>query len=380
VLCLQDDIADRTLTMLKAAMRELQVGPPDRLSCDVGPVISAEALAGLERHVGEMRAKGCAVHAEPLSAQCGHGYFLAPTLIEISSIGELTREVFGPVLHVLRRQRENLDALIEEINASGYALTGGAHSRIDAMIERVGSRLAAGNLYVNRNIIGAVVGVQPFGGRGLSGTGPKAGGPLYLKRLLARAPLDWPALPSGAPSNPAEELARALAYSGRRWFAELVRAVARNSRLGVETELKGPVGERNVYSLQARGAVLCDAELEDAMIAQLACVLAAGGRAIFQGEPAAFLLKSLPEAMRETIEIASPASRFEAALTDREGANLEAFLREMARREGPIVSVFRVDVDTLRRGEAPLDFLLGERSLCVNTTAAGGNASLMSIG
>ena len=380
ILCLQDDIADRTLTMLKAAMRELQVGPPDRLSCDVGPVISADALAGLERHVAAMRAKGHAVHAEPLSAECEHGYFLAPTLIEIRSPGDLTREVFGPVLHVLRYTREALNALIDEIDASGYALTGGAHSRIDSMIDQVCSRLAAGNLYVNRNIIGAVVGVQPFGGHRLSGTGPKAGGPLYLKRLLARAPLDWPELPSGARSNPADELAGALSRSGRRWFAELVDAAARASRLGVETELRGPVGERNVYSLGARGAVLCDAETEDAMIAQLACVLSAGDRAIFQGKPAAFLLKSLPAAIREAIEVAGPSSRFEAALTDRRGAALVAFLGEIARREGPIVSVFRVDVETLRRAQAPLDFLLCERSLCVNTTAAGGNASLMSIG
>jgi RHH-type proline utilization regulon transcriptional repressor/proline dehydrogenase/delta 1-pyrroline-5-carboxylate dehydrogenase len=175
-------------------------------------------------------------------------------------------------------------------------------------------------------------------------------------------------------------LAEGLARSGRRGFAELVDAAARASRLGVETELNGPVGERNVYTLGARGAVLCDAETEDAMIAQLACVLSAGNRAIFRGKPAAFLLKSLPAAMREAIEVAGPSSRFEAALTDRRGAALVAFLGEIARREGPIVSVFRVDVETLRRGQTPLDFLLCERSLCVNTTAAGGNASLMSIG
>ena len=193
-------------------MRELQVGPPDRLSCDVGPVISAEALAGLERHVAAMRAKGHAVYAEPLSADCEHGFFLAPTLIEISAIGDLWREVFGPVLHVLRYKREGLNGLIDQIDGSGYALTGGAHSRIDAMIDQVCSRLAAGNLYVNRNIIGAVVGVQPFGGHGLSGTGPKAGGPLYLKRLLARhRRRTGLRLPSGAPSNPAAALAEALA-------------------------------------------------------------------------------------------------------------------------------------------------------------------------
>jgi RHH-type proline utilization regulon transcriptional repressor/proline dehydrogenase/delta 1-pyrroline-5-carboxylate dehydrogenase len=120
--------------------------------------------------------------------------------------------------------------------------------------------------------------------------------------------------------------------------------------------------------------------IEDSMIAQLACVLAAGGRAILHGQPGEFLRKCLPVAMRETIELAGPTSRFDAVLTDRQGADLVAFLGEIARRDGPIVSVFCVDVDTLRRDQAPLDFLLSERSLCVNTTAAGGNASLMSIG
>jgi RHH-type proline utilization regulon transcriptional repressor/proline dehydrogenase/delta 1-pyrroline-5-carboxylate dehydrogenase len=380
VLCLQDDIADRTLAMLKAAMRELKVGPPDRLSCDVGPVISAEALAGLQRHVSEMCAKGFAVHAEPLSADCADGHFLAPTLIEISAIGDLKREVFGPVLHVLRYPREALDSLIEDINASGYALTGGAHSRIDAMIEHVSSRLAAGNLYVNRNIIGAVVGVQPFGGHDLSGTGPKAGGPFYLKRLLARAPSHWPVLPHGEAPNVAEAFADALAASGQQELASLVRRLARGSRLGLEIELSGPVGERNVYSLVPRGAVLCDALSDEAMIAQIGCALSSGNRAILDGPPAAALIEALPAAVRLWLERAQSHSRFEAALTDRRGANLVAFLGRIAGREGAIASVFRVDVDTLRRDEAPLDFLLGERSLCVNTTAAGGNASLMSIG
>jgi RHH-type proline utilization regulon transcriptional repressor/proline dehydrogenase/delta 1-pyrroline-5-carboxylate dehydrogenase len=328
-----------------------------------------------------MRAKGLPVHAAPLGAECEHGTFMPPTLIEIGSIGDLRREVFGPVLHVLRYKREALNALIDAIDASGYALTGGAHSRIDAMIDQVCSRLAAGNLYVNRNVIGAVVGVQPFGGHGLSGTGPKAGGPLYLKRLLARAPSSWPALPSGAPGKAAEAFVEALlATAGRRELADLAGALARRSRLGVEIELRGPVGERNVYSLEPRGAVLCDGRNEDALIAQIACALSAGDRALLQGPLAAALLVSLPAAAREKIELADPDSRFEAALTDRQGDYLVVLLGEIARREGPIVSVFRIDADTLRRDEAPLDFLLRERSLCVNTTAAGGNASLMSIG
>ena len=377
VLCLQDDIADHTLTMLKAAMKELRVGPPSRLDGDVGPLISAEAKEGIARHVEAMRAKGFKVHAEPLGAVCAHGHFLAPTLIEIGAIGDLEREVFGPVLHVLRYKREGLNALLAEIESSGYALTGGVHSRIDATIETVCGRLAAGNLYVNRNIVGAVVGVQPFGGHGLSGTGPKAGGPLYMKRLLAKAPANWPSLPSGAPPAAALAFARALAASGRKELGDLVERLAKGTRVGLEIELKGPVGERNVYSLAPRGAILCDGASEDALIAQAGCVLAAGGRPLLAGDAADRLIAALPAAK---LTRASAESRFEAALTDRSGADLIAFCTRVAAMDRPIAAVYRVDADTVRRDEAPIDLWLEERSLCVNTTAAGGNASLMSIG
>jgi RHH-type transcriptional regulator, proline utilization regulon repressor / proline dehydrogenase / delta 1-pyrroline-5-carboxylate dehydrogenase len=381
LLCLQDDIADRTLVMLRAAMRELAVGPPGRLSADIGPVISAEALANLSGYVAAMRARGFAVSAEPLSDECAHGFFIAPTLIEINAVADLGREVFGPVLHVLRYKREHLGELIEAINATGYALTGGAHSRIDSTIGLVSGRLAAGNIYVNRNIIGAVVGVQPFGGHALSGTGPKAGGPLYLKRLLSACPPDWPPLPAGVSSRAAEAFAQALADRSLGDLADFAAALAHASRLGASLELPGPVGERNLYTLGERGTVLCDAASETAMIAEIACALSAGNRAALDGPPAPALIAALPRALRDKIIAVSEASRFDAVLTDREGQELLALLAGCARREGPIASVFRVTAPTPNSVEtAPLDFLLSERSVCINTTAAGGNASLMSIG
>ncbi len=281
------------------------------------------------------------------------------------------------MLHVLRYKREALPALIDEINQTGYALTGGAHSRIDATIDLICSRLAAGNLYVNRNIIGAVVGVQPFGGHGLSGTGPKAGGPIYMKRLLAASPAAWPPLPAGSPSPHALAFAQALRAHGQDELAELAERLARGARLGLAIELKGPVGERNVYSLHPRGVVLCDAATEEALLAQIACALSTGNRAALDGpaaDAAIFAYPGLP------LERAAPGAPLQAALTDRAGDALVAFAGELARRDGEIVSLHRVDADTLRRDEAPLDLLLLERSLCVNTTAAGGNASLMSIG
>jgi RHH-type proline utilization regulon transcriptional repressor/proline dehydrogenase/delta 1-pyrroline-5-carboxylate dehydrogenase len=381
VLCLQDDVADRMIAMAKAAMAELEVGPPDRLSADVGPVISAEARDKILAHVEDMRGRGFAVAAAPLGEACGRGFFVAPTLIEINSVADLGREVFGPVLHVLRFKREALPALIDALNGAGYALTGGVHSRIDTTIALVAARLAAGNVYVNRNIIGATVGVQPFGGHGLSGTGPKAGGPLYLERLVARAPADWPPLPAGAPDAAAKAFAGFVARRGDAALAALCEAFVAQSRLGVSVELLGPVGEKNVYSLVPRGAVLCDAADQALQIVQVACALATGNRALLSGAFAEAFAAALPAPLRERVAVHAAADRVDTALTDREGAALVAFAGEVARRDGPIAPVFRVSAESLQRGEpAPLDFLLNERSLCVNTTAAGGNASLMTIG
>jgi RHH-type proline utilization regulon transcriptional repressor/proline dehydrogenase/delta 1-pyrroline-5-carboxylate dehydrogenase len=381
VLCLQDDVADRILEMVKAAMRELEVGPTDRLAADVGPVITAEARDKILAHVEAMRARGFPVTSAPLGELHARGFFVAPTLIEIQSVADLGREVFGPVLHVLRFKREALPALIDALNGAGYALTGGVHSRIDATIAFVAARLAAGNVYVNRNIIGAVVGVQPFGGHGLSGTGPKAGGPLYLKRLVARAPAVWPSLPAGVPDAAAKAFAAFVAARGEAELAALCQGLIAESRLGVSLELPGPVGERNVYSLEPRGAVLCDAADERSLIVQAACALATGNRALLAGAFAEALVAALPGPLRERAALHAPTDRVDAALTDRDGAALVAFASEAARRDGPIAAVFRVSAEGLKRGEpAPLDFLVNERSLCVNTTAAGGNASLMTIG
>ncbi|MBA4354273.1 MAG: trifunctional transcriptional regulator/proline dehydrogenase/L-glutamate gamma-semialdehyde dehydrogenase, partial [Novosphingobium sp.] len=187
VLCLQQDIADHVLTMLKGALAELCVGPTDRLATDIGPVITTEARDAIEAHIARLMAAGCMVERLPLGADTMGGTFVAPTIIELTDPDLLTREVFGPVLHVIRFARADMDMLVERINAWGYGLTFGLHTRLDETITRITAKAHAGNIYVNRNVIGAVVGVQPFGGHGLSGTGPKAGGPLYLRRLVQRA-------------------------------------------------------------------------------------------------------------------------------------------------------------------------------------------------
>jgi RHH-type proline utilization regulon transcriptional repressor/proline dehydrogenase/delta 1-pyrroline-5-carboxylate dehydrogenase len=179
LLFVQDDVADRTIEMIAGAARELKLGDPCDPSVQIGPVIDTEAKARLDAHIARMK-KEARLHFE---GRAPAGQYVAPHIFELSDAGQLTEEVFGPVLHVVRYGADRLDHVLRSIERSGYGLTLGIHSRIDDMIEATVRRLAVGNIYVNRNMIGAVVGVQPFGGSGLSGTGPKAGGPHYLARF-----------------------------------------------------------------------------------------------------------------------------------------------------------------------------------------------------
>ncbi len=184
VLCLQDEIADQVIAMLSGAMAELKVGDPACLDTDVGPVIDGAALAGLEAHLAGIEPAGRVVLRSPLDPELArHGSFFAPALVEIPDLTLLEHEVFGPVIHVLRFAGDRLHDLLDAIIATGYGLTLGIHTRIDSRARLIAGRMPVGNIYVNRNMIGAVVGSQPFGGEGLSGTGPKAGGPRYLHRF-----------------------------------------------------------------------------------------------------------------------------------------------------------------------------------------------------
>jgi RHH-type transcriptional regulator, proline utilization regulon repressor / proline dehydrogenase / delta 1-pyrroline-5-carboxylate dehydrogenase len=179
LLFVQDDVADRMIEMISGAARELAIGDPRDPATHIGPVIDAEAKQRLEVHIARMKQRARVHYAGKAPA----GHYVAPHIFELSDAGQLTEEIFGPILHVVRYSAEYLDRVLQSIEHSGYGLTLGIHSRIDDTVEAVIDRLAVGNVYVNRNMIGAVVGVQPFGGHGLSGTGPKAGGPHYLARF-----------------------------------------------------------------------------------------------------------------------------------------------------------------------------------------------------
>ncbi len=356
VLCVQEDSADRVLEMLRGAMRELRVGNPDLLSTDVGPVIDPQARATVEKHIAAMSEAGHRVDRLELGSECRHGSFVAPTLIEIDDVAALTREVFGPVLHIVRYQRDQLDALVDAINATGYGLTFGVHTRLDETVGRVTKRIRAGNVYVNRNIVGAVVGVQPFGGEGLSGTGPKAGGPLYLLRLLSRRPAGLPAWWQGS--------------------AEREQSL----------ELPGPTGETNTYLLRPRGTVLGVAASKEGALAQYeACVATGNLLALVDTDGARrFLDTRTPDERKHLRSIARDAiaqADYQAVLFEGDGDALRELTQVVAARTGPIVSVQGLSADELAAGRGySLERLLREVSISINTTAAGGNASLMMVG
>jgi len=409
ILCVQDDAAERVLDMLLGAMAQLRVGNPAQLATDVGPVIDAEAHAGIERHVAAMQAKGRRVHRLAKGGETWgappQGHFALPTLIEIEEIADVQREVFGPVLHFIRYRREDLDTLLAQIRGTGYGLTMGLHTRIDETIAKVTRAAHVGNLYVNRNMVGAVVGVQPFGGEGLSGTGPKAGGPLYLARLLAQKPRDvlgqalggngcattpevdsthMPTTPSAKTTN-ATKMVSAPLRALLDWLqaqdpaaAEACRnMLALRTHAGGEVELPGPTGERNVYRLVPRSRVLCLAQNPQDVWLQLAAVLAVGARAVWPAQSRQ-TYETLPADVRDQIVLASDWTSsevaFDLALLHGDAQMLTQVQRQLAQRGGAIVPVERMASGA---GDVPLERLFHERAISINTAAAGGNASLM---
>ncbi|NDJ58192.1 trifunctional transcriptional regulator/proline dehydrogenase/L-glutamate gamma-semialdehyde dehydrogenase [Enterobacteriaceae bacterium 4M9] len=399
VLCVQEEVAEHTLKMLKGAMAECRMGNPGRLTTDIGPVIDLEARDNIERHIQTLRAKGRHVFQAAMENSLDardwqNGTFVAPTLIELECFDELKREVFGPVLHVVRYRRENLNALVKQINDAGYGLTLGVHTRIDETIAQVTGQAHVGNLYVNRNMVGAVVGVQPFGGEGLSGTGPKAGGPLYLYRLLSHRPegavqVTLTRQDAEKPVDAQMKTALQSAHQALSDWAQnrpelhaLCQAFAERAQSGTLRLLPGPTGERNSYSLMPRERVLCVADNEQDALTQLAAVTAVGSHVLWpDADVQRELAKKLPEAVKQHIALVKPDALFnqpfDAVIYHGHSDQLRELCENVAARDGAIVTV-----QGFAHGETNvlLERLYVERSLSVNTAAAGGNASLMTIG
>ncbi len=384
MLYLQKDIAEHLLEMLYGAMDELAVGNPWQLSTDIGPVISAAAKAGIEAHCQRFERQGRLLKRLPVPES---GSFVAPTVIQVNGIEELEEEVFGPVLHVATFEAEQIDQVVDAINAKGYGLTFGLHTRIDSRVQRVTRRIKVGNIYVNRNQIGAIVGSQPFGGEGLSGTGPKAGGPHYVRRFM-RVESPRGVAVAGSPVVDAQAVSSALgALDTAGWATSSERAAKLQRGLGIsapqtgldaEPELMpGPTGELNRLSCHPRGIVLCLGPDAESALAQAGVALSQGNgvvvvapgaaqlaqRAAAEGIPLAGIEGALlPEALTQLQGVQAVTSAADAA-------TLREYRVALARRDGALLPL-------ITEQNAPERFVI-ERHLCVDTTAAGGNASLI---
>lgn len=403
-VCVQDDIADKFNEMLAGAMAELSVGDPAKLSTDVGPVIDGEARDTIQTYVDHLKFESSLIATAP-EAEIGlDGTFVRPAAFEIHKLSELKREVFGPVLHVVRFEGEKIDALVDDINALGYGLTLGIHTRIDETMERVSRRARIGNIYVNRNQIGAVVGVQPFGGEGLSGTGPKAGGPHYVAALTKRPRTDSDA-PAPLLNSDFMSIEKAALDSASHAFGlwsltdrksilsnalKLMDGVDENlsiytlsalDGLTGNVELPGPTGESNTLKQRGRGVALClgggDIRL------QILLALAAGNAVVsVESEHASEIASALKQAGAPNglvSIIGADAShelihdkRIRLVVFDGGSDGRAAIERVLAERSGPIAPL-------LSSLDEPWRYAT-ERTLTINTTAAGGDVRLLSLG
>ncbi|MEM1038663.1 MAG: bifunctional proline dehydrogenase/L-glutamate gamma-semialdehyde dehydrogenase PutA [Pseudomonadota bacterium] len=350
-LYVQEDIADEFCAMLFGAMDELRLGDPRQFSTDIGPIIDQKSLDRITLHIEQARKEGRLL--KQIEAPHG-GIFCGPAVISVEGIADLQSEIFGPVLHISRFRAQDLDSVIDAINGQGYGLTFGLHSRIDDRVQHVIDRVQAGNIYINRNQIGAVVGSQPFGGEGMSGTGPKAGGPYYLPRFAK--PLDIKVPATFVPSSDIKTIT----------LADLEMAISASKPANalplITVDLPGPTGESNRLSTYARHTVLCLGPGAERASAQ-----AAKARAI--GCATVAIAPGVKNGLDGTVE---PKTLSELASVDcvvTADPNPAALRQALALRDGPLVQlVHEADM------EARLVF---ERHVCIDTTAAGGNAALM---
>jgi RHH-type proline utilization regulon transcriptional repressor/proline dehydrogenase/delta 1-pyrroline-5-carboxylate dehydrogenase len=350
VLYLQEDVAQHFMEMLKGAMDELKVGEPWELSTDIGPVIDEDARGIIAGHVEKARNDGRLLKelGKPVK-----GTFAPPVAIKVGGIGDLEREIFGPVLHIATYKASEIDAVIDAINATGYGLTFGLHSRIDDRVEHVTSRICAGNIYINRNQIGAVVGSQPFGGEGLSGTGPKAGGPHYLDRFMKTGHRHH-AMPEAGNGASAAAVQDRLAQLRRPQGKPLSTRA-----------MPGVTGESNRLSAFARGVVLCLGPTAEDAAAQVKLAEAQGCAA----------LAVAPEAPDNGIPFTldrkdlATLTGFDAVMLWSGEEDLRAARKALASRDGALIPL-------VTEGQPDARLLL-ERHVCIDTTAAGGNAALL---
>ncbi|MDV7339475.1 bifunctional proline dehydrogenase/L-glutamate gamma-semialdehyde dehydrogenase PutA [Terasakiella sp. A23] len=341
LLYLQEDIKETFLEMLYGAMDELCVGNPWDYKTDVGPVIDETARTKINSYIAAVKGRVMKQIACPDT-----GTFVAPTVLKVSGIKEMAEEIFGPVLHVATFKASEIDQIIEDVNASGYGLTFGLHTRIDDRVQHITSNLCVGNMYVNRNQIGAIVGSQPFGGEGMSGTGPKAGGPAYVKRFTKEKTVSLP-LPA---------MDEVLSFDA---VQELISKAVPEKRGKLSRHiLPGPTGEKNELSVYGRGVILCLGPTVEAAEKQADIVRRSG---------------AVPVVLEGHLErdFLSRLVGFDAVVSWSEETDLKAIRSALAKRDGMIIPLISADDFA--------DRCVLERHICIDTTAAGGNAALLAV-
>ncbi|MDI4639138.1 MULTISPECIES: bifunctional proline dehydrogenase/L-glutamate gamma-semialdehyde dehydrogenase PutA [Halomonadaceae] len=392
MLYVQEEARERLLTMLDGAMDALVIGDPWNTDTDVSPVIDADAQAEISDYLAAQEKAGKVLKKLPVPSE---GTFVSPAVVEVGGIEDLEREIFGPILHVATFKARDIDKVVDDINDRGYGLTFGLHTRIDDRVQQIVGRIRVGNVYVNRNQIGAIVGSQPFGGEGLSGTGPKAGGPLYVNRFRRTEAVEQLEAPKGEAVS-LEALQSALdGLDARNWAArpdrvEVLRkvlsgkggvirkALSETAALDMTPQtLPGPTGESNRLAMYPKGPVLCLGPTLDIAIAQAV-------QALGVGCPAVIVVPGATQAVQALKQAGAPVAELDGSiaaetLTKVKGIAVVAatgagdWNRELrlalAQREGAIVTL---ETQTI----APERYAV-ERHLCIDTTAAGGNASLL---
>lgn len=340
MLYIQEDVAESFLNMLHGAMDELVMGDPWAFSTDVGPVIDEPARRGILNHIETSKNRG------QILKRCKApeaGTFVAPVVIKLGGISELRKEIFGPVLHVATYKSDELEKVLSDINRTGFGLTFGLHSRIDDRVEYITSRMKVGNMYINRNQIGAIVGSQPFGGEGLSGTGPKAGGPNYVTRFTQ-------------PERSSSEAPKGVSVAEVQVQEQLDQAQA-DARVLSSISLPGPTGESNQLSEYPKGVVLClGPSQKDAQMQSEIAKLNGCGVVEIAG-------KVLDPQLLETLE------NIDAVVSFADDLTLRAYRKALSKRSGKLIPLCS-ELDLRER-------LRIERHICIDTTAAGGNATLL---
>jgi RHH-type transcriptional regulator, proline utilization regulon repressor / proline dehydrogenase / delta 1-pyrroline-5-carboxylate dehydrogenase len=382
VVCIQDDVADDFERLLAGAIGQLKMGDPGDLATDVGPIIDAPARDRIADYIASARDKSSVIGEVIGGPDLDNGHFIAPIAFRVGALSEIKAEVFGPVLYVVRFAANDALAIVDQINALGFGLTLGVHSRIDARIKAIAQRAKVGNIYVNRNQIGAVVGVQPFGGEGLSGTGPKAGGLHYLLRM-SRGGGELTTLLTTDPKqadHPRVGVINQLAAElGDDAFINQGLAASLAS-LACKSALSGPTGEDNSLTLVPRGVIFCAGGVDESdIVRQILLVLSAGcsvivaRTALNDAQLTAIKSATLPQgsvSFIKSVDINSTlVGDIDGVIAD--GSNREALAAALAQRDGAIIPLLSSNGDFWR--------LFHERTLTIDTTAAGGNASLLAM-